>query len=521
MLWLSASAALASFPAHDAPFKAGNIAAEDAAVVIGVEDYFALPDVPHAQRDAQAVEDLMIYTVGVPLDHVLTVSAPASRERIEKAIDQAAGLVGDQGTLWVYFAGHGAASPSTGDRLLLGADTLAEADSFEARSVSIPWVQEHTSGKGARTVLMVDACYAGTSRAGAELLPGKRFAVPSYATPKEAGWIEWHAAEPNQLSGPLDVARHGAFTWAMVGALRGWADGQLDDQPDGTITATEAQLYVAQVLRTVGVHDQKPVLKAADEGTTLLRAATLEPRPADAALRDHAQAPAPAPAPAPQARPVATAPGPDTPPPMPQYAPCEPAEASKHWGPMVFPGTAPHHAWMCRTRPSEGSWALVQIPPVEGQSAMELLTRQVAPYEHWANKDSAEGVPMPMRSQRPNWDERPMRLAVGDFFGGKCKMPDATHGWVTKGPCDAVSEHDASTWPTSTLSAPSGAVDARWIPLAYQSGRDWSAMTWMAVEDPREAGSLLLCGVRTARDYDTFVQRCVGALESMLAEDRW
>ena len=119
MLLLSLSSMAHGFPAHDTPHRVGADAPADAAVVVGIEDYFALPDVPFATRDATAVSDLLIYTIGVPTARVSVLTKQASKERIEASIRDAAAQVGDGGTLWVYFAGHGAASPTTGERLLL------------------------------------------------------------------------------------------------------------------------------------------------------------------------------------------------------------------------------------------------------------------------------------------------------------------------------------------------------------------------------------------------------------------
>ncbi len=250
-------------PSIDQPLRTGAKAPNDAAVVIGIEDYAFLPDVPYAERDAQAMEDVLVYTLGIPYDRVRRLGENASREQILTAVDEAADLVGPEGTLWLYYAGHGAASASSGERILLGVDTMANAQSFEARAVPVSALKA-AAGDVHRTVLMVDACYAGASRGGQDLLAGKRFAVPSYVKPTTGGWIEWNAAQPDELSGPLEPVQHGAFTFAAVGALRGWADGQLSGEPDGTITLEEAQLFVAQTLRTVDVHDQKPDLAAAD-----------------------------------------------------------------------------------------------------------------------------------------------------------------------------------------------------------------------------------------------------------------
>jgi len=286
----SSGSATVIAPDIDAPLRTGARAPDDAAVVIGVEDYVFLPDVPYADRDAQAMEDLFIYTMGIPYDRVRRLSGDASREAVLKAVNQTAEQVGPKGTLWVYFAGHGAASPSTGERLLLGVDTMADADSFNARGVEVEELKVATNDLH-RTVLMVDACYAGAARGGQDLLVGKRFAVPDYAEPSSAGWVEWNAAQPNELSGPLEPVRHGAFTFAVAGALRGWADGQISGAADGTVTIEEAQLFVSQTLRNVNVHDQRPAMAATDVAAPLatLPVDKLEPAPDPETLRSLAQ----------------------------------------------------------------------------------------------------------------------------------------------------------------------------------------------------------------------------------------
>src|SRR5687768_16231294 len=115
------SLALAA-PDIDTPLRTGATAPADTAVVIGIEDYAFVPDVPYAQRDAKAFYDLLVYTIGVPSSRVRLLDHGAGKEQIVEAVAAAGAEVGAGGTVWVYFAGHGAADPSTGARLLLGDD---------------------------------------------------------------------------------------------------------------------------------------------------------------------------------------------------------------------------------------------------------------------------------------------------------------------------------------------------------------------------------------------------------------
>jgi hypothetical protein len=261
MLWLAPLALAAGLPDIDTPLKTGASAPDDAAVVVGLADYYELPDVPFADRDAQAFADYLLYSRGVPSDRIVRLPK-ANREKFLAAVEEAAQRAGSEGTVWVYFAGHGAASPDTGERLLMGIDVQPDLATFAARSIAVDELREAAVAEGSKAVFVIDACYTGKGRTGAELMPGKRFAVPSYAAADRPDIVEWSAASANQVSGPLDGAEHGAFTYAVLGALRGWADGQLDDVRDGVVTAEEAKLYVEEALRSLGVREQVPVLTA-------------------------------------------------------------------------------------------------------------------------------------------------------------------------------------------------------------------------------------------------------------------
>jgi len=298
MWWMAA--AVAALPSIDAPHKTGQRVSGEAAVVIGLEDYFLLPDVPYARRDAEAFYDFLVYTRGVPAARVQLLDGNPVKEQILAAVDQAAAEAGAGGTVWVYFAGHGAASPTTSERVLLGADVQADLAVFDARALPLATLREHATASGAKAVLVMDACYTGQGRGGADLVPGKRFAVPSYATTPASGQVlEWSAASPSQWSGPLEGAQHGAFTYTVIGALRGWADGQLDDVRDGVVTAEEADLYVQEALRSLQVRDQRPVLATADPRSWSLSRGTEAAPQLVAGVR-----PATAPSPAPVARPL-------------------------------------------------------------------------------------------------------------------------------------------------------------------------------------------------------------------------
>jgi len=269
LVWLT-GVALAGYPSIDEPLKTGNKAAADTAVVIGVEEYFRLPTVPHARRDAGAVYNFLVYTRGIPTERVHLLERDGTRESMLAAVDSAVEQVEPGGTVWVYYAGHGAAASNDGARLWLGVDAMPSVASFDARGVRVDEVRKRITARDVNAMIFADACYTGTDRGGGALVPGARFAVPSYALKPRASVLEWGAASANEVSLPLEPAEHGVFTYLLLGALRGWADGELSGAPDGRVTADEASAYVLSTLRTLQRNDQHPQLIVENPASVVL-----------------------------------------------------------------------------------------------------------------------------------------------------------------------------------------------------------------------------------------------------------
>ncbi len=293
---LAAPAYGAPLPDIDEPLRAGARAPRDTAVVVGIQDYTHIADVPWATRDAQAFYRLLIYTLGLSASRVRLLDQGASHEMIRDALAQAAEQAGGEGRVWFYFAGHGAASSRDGERMILGQDVRAEVSAFDSRGLTTAELQQVAGAHGSQVMMVLDTCYTGRDRSGAALVEGGRFVVPSYASRAEPDVVAWTAAGPNELAQPLDAAGHGAFTYFVVGALRGWADGQLDGERDGQVTLEEASLYVSDSLAAAQIGSQHPALVAErPEGWVLSASSKLELPPeldATTALRPIAPGPA-------------------------------------------------------------------------------------------------------------------------------------------------------------------------------------------------------------------------------------
>jgi len=253
------------------PYRTGAEAPLDAAVVIGNEDYVDLPDVSYANRDAAAFRTFLRYTRGLPDERIHTAN-DATRGEIVLAVEQAAKEVEPGGLLWVYFAGHGVAHPVSKERMLLGRGASMHPDVtlFEEGAVSLATLEAAASAGRGDVLFVLDACYGGKDREGENISDG-RLAIPPDAPPVGPRVSYWTATGPNEIAGPLHSAEHGAFTYFTLGALRGWADGELKGDLDGVVTGEEAQAYTARMLGNVESRAQTPTL----EGDAIFR--TLSP----------------------------------------------------------------------------------------------------------------------------------------------------------------------------------------------------------------------------------------------------
>jgi len=248
-----------SWPDLSKPARATGGGAQDSAVIVGIESYFAVPGVPGAKANADEWYDYLTQTRGVPPQNVkLLTNSDATREDILGAAGQAARQAGSKGTLWFVFVGHGAASSDGKDGLLIGVDAQQKAESLQARSVRRGELLTALAGSPAGSIRVVlDACFSGRGPNGESIAPGLQPLVTVAAVgaldPRMAVLT---AAKGNQFAGSLPGAERPAFSYLVLGGLRGWAAG-----PDGKVTAGSLWSYTKNALAaTLRGRDQTPDL---------------------------------------------------------------------------------------------------------------------------------------------------------------------------------------------------------------------------------------------------------------------
>ena len=262
-LLLALTAHGADWPDVTADLPRSSVGTRDAALVVGIEDYAFIPGVAGARKNADDWYRYLTRGRGVPTARVhLLRDSEATVEKIRRAAADVASEVEGGGTLWVVFVGHGAPTLDGSDGMLVGADAQQDADSMFARSLPQAELLDLTgAGAQAHTVAVIDSCFSERSPSGDALVSDLQFAIPAYASEQPADVTILTAGHADQFAGPLPGARRPAFTYLVLGALRGWGDAD----GDGVVTAGEARDYAADALNVlVTDRSQTPELRGGE-----------------------------------------------------------------------------------------------------------------------------------------------------------------------------------------------------------------------------------------------------------------
>lgn len=232
------------------------------AVVIGVSQYREpdIPKLPFARRDAESVAAYLQNVAGIRRENIRLISDNrATRSDIEEAVEQwlprhttaASSVV-------LYYAGHGALDPATGDAYL--APHEGHPESPATRMYPLKRLYEKLDALSAANVtVLLDSCFSGGGRSIAMkgrpiLIAGDNLALNSRKL------VILAAAGANQVSSDLERTGHGLFTYFLLKGLRGEADAS----HDGWVDLFELFNFVKTNVRSTALseldRDQTPTL---------------------------------------------------------------------------------------------------------------------------------------------------------------------------------------------------------------------------------------------------------------------
>jgi hypothetical protein len=208
----------------DQPGYQAKIDPDRLALVIGVEDYAALPKAQFAARDAAAMAEHLRHLGVADRNLVVLVSSQAARASVAKFVE---GWLPDHANeasrVFVYFSGHGAPDPKTGATYLVPWD--GDAKYLDVTGYPLKKLYEQLNALPAKEIVVVlDACFSGAG--GRSVLPeGARPLVAKADLGRAAAGkvVVLAAAAGDEIAGADAKQGHGLFTYYFLKGLNGEA----------------------------------------------------------------------------------------------------------------------------------------------------------------------------------------------------------------------------------------------------------------------------------------------------------
>ncbi|MBI5882294.1 MAG: SEL1-like repeat protein [Elusimicrobia bacterium] len=275
LAWQGLPAIAQEWPDLSKPAPRVGGGGSDAAVIVGIEDYAFVPDVPGAGANAKAWFDYLTETRGVPPQNIrLLTGMDATADETMDAVHSAGDKAGQDGTLWFVFVGHGAPAKDGQDGLLVAVDAQQKAKSLERYSVRRSELLKALAKSKAGSIrVILDACFSGRVEGGGSLAPGLQpLVVVAAAGPADSRMTVLTAAKGDQFAGALPGEKRPAFSYLVLGGLRGWATAK------AVVTGSDLWRYASDALEaTLRGRDQTPDLIG--DGTALVAASPGEKGP--------------------------------------------------------------------------------------------------------------------------------------------------------------------------------------------------------------------------------------------------
>jgi hypothetical protein len=233
------------------------------AVVIGIEQYRqGLPKVDFAEKDAQVMRAYLTEVMGYAEENIaVLVNDRAAKADIEKYIEHwLPNHIDQNASVFVYFSGHGAPNPKSGDAYLVPFD--GDPSFVEATGYSLKRLYESLAKLPAeQIVVMLDSCFSG-SGSRSVIASGARPMILTNDNPLPAVGkiVVLTASTGAEISSTYKQKGHGLLTYFILKGLQ----GNGDQNKDGSIDLTElfgyVKLQVSRVARREFNNDQTPQL---------------------------------------------------------------------------------------------------------------------------------------------------------------------------------------------------------------------------------------------------------------------
>ncbi len=192
---------------------------QDLAVVIGIEEYQNLPPSEYSRSDAQTLKRYLL-ALGMREGNIqLLLDEKATFSAVTKVVETwLANKLREGGRVVVYFSGHGAPEPASGDAYWVPWD--GDPNYLKQTGYPLKRLYEKLGALKAREVIvLLDSCFSGSG--GRSVLARGARPLVLMAPPPALGpeIAVFSAARAAQISSSSPAKRHGVFTWHFLRSL--------------------------------------------------------------------------------------------------------------------------------------------------------------------------------------------------------------------------------------------------------------------------------------------------------------
>ena len=192
----------------------------DVAVVIGIEGYQALPKSDYSYDDAKLVKDYLKALGFKERNIELITDEKATKSSIEKTLEVwLKNKAKHDSRVFVYYSGHGAPDPTTGEAYLVPFD--GDPNYLTVTGYSLKRLYERLGKLDAKEIVVVlDSCFSGTGGRSV-LAKGARPLVMVAETASLSSHIAvLTATQGSQISTSSPEKGHGIFTYYFLKAIK-------------------------------------------------------------------------------------------------------------------------------------------------------------------------------------------------------------------------------------------------------------------------------------------------------------
>lgn len=190
------------------------------ALIIANEEYEMASHVENATNDGLAFKEYCVKTLGIPGNNV-KYGSNLSYGKMKKAINDALELAGSlegEGSLIVYYSGHGIPDNETKDAYIMPVD--ADGTDTEV-CMSLNDLYNRINSKNLKyCVVFLDACFSGAQRDGEMIVAARGVRLKPKASAPKGRTVVFSATSGDQAAFSYKEEKHGLFTYYLLSKLQ-------------------------------------------------------------------------------------------------------------------------------------------------------------------------------------------------------------------------------------------------------------------------------------------------------------